>query len=328
MSYRLVKITAVAAAIIGALMANPAAAQGRPYPSKPTRVISCFAAGGTNDLLSRAMARKLEAALGQPFVVENRTGANGMIGADFVAKNPGDPYVLLMGNGATHGSNTTLYPNIPYDAVKDFTPVGMVGVVPIVLIVNSSLPIKSISELVAYANAHPGGMSFGSSGVGGTAHIAGEKFKQMTKLDIAHAPYRGDAPAVTDVLAGQIPMAFVSITSVKSQLKSGRLRVLAVANAKRSPSIPEVPTFAEAGVKEMEFSTWFALMAPAGIPKDVVARLNTEITKAVKSPDMQQTFASQGTDPATATPEELNAFVKSELVKYGKAIKELGIRVE
>lgn len=328
MYYRLIRSTAIAAAILGVLIANPATAQGQAYPSKVTRVISCFAAGGTNDLLSRAMARKLEVALGQPFVVENRTGANGMIGADFVAKNPGDSYLLLMGNGATHGSNPTLYPTIPYDAVKDFTPVGMVGVVPIVLIVNTSLPINSISELAAYTKAHPGAMSYGSSGVGGTAHIAGEKFKRMTKLDITHAPYRGDAPAVTDVLAGQIPMAFVSITSIISQLKSGRLRVLAVANAKRSSSVPDVPTFAEAGIKEMEFSTWFALMAPAGIPKDVVTRLNTEITKAVKSPEMQQTFASQGTDPATATPEELNAFVKSELVKYGKAIKDLGIRVE
>ena len=327
MDEHLVKSTAIAALLCGMLFANPTA-QAQAYPSKVTRVISCFAAGGTNDLLSRAMARKLEMALGQPFVVENRAGANGMIGADFVAKNPGDPYMLLMGNGATHGSNPTLYPNIPYDAVKDFTPVGMVGVVPIVLIVNSALPINSIQELPAYAKAHPGTLSYGSSGVGGTAHIAGEKFKQVTKLDIAHAPYRGDAPAVNDVLAGQIPLAFVSVTSVMSQLKSGRMRVLAVANAKRSPSIPDVPTFAETGVQEMEFSTWFALMAPAGIPRDVVTRLNTEITRAVKSPDMQQTFASQGTDPATATPDELNAFVKAEIVKYGSAIKQLGIRVE
>lgn len=328
MYYRSIRNTAIAAIILGSLTASPASAQGQAYPSKPTKFISCFAAGGTNDLLSRAIARKLEAALGQPYVVENRTGANGMIGADFVAKNPGDPYVLLMGNGATHGSNITLYPNIPYDAVKDFTPVGMVGAVPIVLIASNTLPVKSVQELIAYGKAHPRTLSYGSSGVGGTAHIAGEKFKQMTGLDITHAPYRGDAPAANDVLAGQIPLAFVSITSVISQLKSGRMRVLAVANTKRSASIPDVPTFAEAGVKEMEFASWFAVMAPAGIPKDVVARLNTEITKAVKSPDMQQTFAAQGTDPATATPEELSVFVKAEILKYGKAIKELGIHVE
>ena len=328
MFYRSIRGTAIAAAILGVMIAQPAMVQGQAYPSKVTRVISCFAAGGTNDLLSRAMARKLEAALGHPFVVENRTGANGMIGADFVAKNPGDSYVLLMGNGATHGSNPTLYPNIPYDAVKDFTPVGMVGVVPVMLIASSTLPVKSVQELVAYAKEHPRTLSYGSSGVGGTAHIAGEKFKRMTGLDITHAPYRGDALAAQDVLAGQIPLAFLNITSVISQLKSGRMRVLAVASAKRSPSIPDVPTFAEAGVKEMEFSSWFGLMGPAGMPKDVVAKLNAEITKAVKSPDMQQTFAAQGTDPATAMPDEFAIFVKSEIVKYGKAIKELDIRVE
>ncbi len=328
MDYRLFRYAAIAAALFGTQAVNPTAALGQAYPSKVTKVISPFSAGGTNDYLSRAIARKLEAALGQPFVVENRTGANGMIGADLVAKSPGDPYLLFMGNGATHGANVTLYPKITYDAIKDFTPVAMVGVVPIVLIVSSALPINSIQELTAYAKANPRALSFGSSGLGGTGHITGEKFKQVTGLDIAHVPYRGDAPAVTDVLAGQIPLAFISITSVISQMKSGRMRVLALASAKRSPSIPDVPTFAEAGVKEMEFATWYAIMAPAGIPKDALAILSAEITKAVKSPDMQQAFATQGADPTTATPDELGAFVKSEIAKYGKAIKELGIRAE
>ena len=314
---------AIAAALLTAL---PAGAQD--YPSKTIRVISPFSAGGTNDYLSRAVARKLELAFGKPVVVENRTGANGMIGADYVAKNPGDPYLLFMGNGATHGSNSTLYPKIPYDAVRDFTPVAMVAVVPLVLIVSSALPIKSVAELLAYAKAHPGSMSFGSSGSGSTGHITGEKFRQITGIDAVHVPYKGDAPAVTDVLAGQLPLSFISITSVISHLNSGRMRILAVANAKRSPSIPDVPTFAEAGVKDMEFATWYAIMAPAGIPKDIVNKLNHEISTALDSPDMKQGFATQGAEPTKYTPEELGAFVKSQLARYARMIKELAIRSE
>jgi tripartite-type tricarboxylate transporter receptor subunit TctC len=328
MLHRLLKNAALAATLLGTLAAIPAAAQTSGYPSKVIKLISPFSAGGTNDYLSRAIARKLEGSLGKSVIVENRTGANGMIGADYVAKNPGDAHLLFMGNGATHGVNTTLYPKIPYDAVKDFTPISMVGVVPIVLIVNASLPIKSIPELLAYAKAHPGTMSFGSSGLGGTGHITGEKFKQLTGMDVIHAPYKGDAPAVTDVLGGQIPLAFISTTSVIPYLKSGRMRVLAVANAKRSPSIPDVPTFAEAGIKDMEFATWYAVMAPAGIPKEVVSRLNADISKALDSADLKQGFATQGAEPTKSSPEELGAFVKSEIAKYAKVIKELGIRVD
>jgi tripartite-type tricarboxylate transporter receptor subunit TctC len=319
---------AVAATLFATIAAMPAGAQTSDYPSKTIKVISPFSAGGTNDFLSRAIARKLEASLGKPVIVENRTGANGMIGADFVAKNPGDAHLLFMGNGATHGSNSTLYPKIPYDAVKDFTSVGMVAVVPLVLIVNASLPIKSIPELLAYAKAHPGSMSFGSSGLGSTGHITGEKFKQLTGIDAVHVPYKGDAPALADVLGGQIPLAFMSITSVIPQLNSGRMRILAVANSKRSPSIPDVPTFAEVGVREMEFATWYAIMAPAGIPKDIVNRLNQGISTALDSADMKQSFATQGAEPTKYTPEELDAFVKSQLARYAKMIKELAIRAE
>lgn len=328
MLYRRFMRAAAAATLLVTLAAMPAAAQTSDYPSKTIKVISPFSAGGTNDFLSRAIARRLETALGKPVIVENRTGANGMIGADFVAKNPGDAYLLFMGNGATHGANSTLYPKIPYDAVKDFTSVGMVAVVPLVLIVSSSLPIKSIPDLLAYAKAHPGSMSFGSSGLGSTAHFTGEKFKQLTGIDMVHVPYKGDAPAVSDVLGGQLPLAFISITSVISHLNSGRMRILAVANARRSPSIPDVPTFAEAGVKEMEFATWYAIMAPAGIPKDIVTRLNREISTALDSAEMKQSFATQGAEPTKYTPEELGAFVKAQIARYAKMIKELSIRAE
>jgi tripartite-type tricarboxylate transporter receptor subunit TctC len=328
MFHRVFKLAVGAAILLGSLAAVPAVAQSPDYPTKTTKLISPFSAGGTNDFLSRAVARKLETALGKPVVVENRTGANGMIGADFVAKNPGDPYLLFMGNGATHGSNSTLYPKITYDAVKDFSAVGMVAFVPLVLIVNTALPIKSIPELLAYAKAHPGSMSFGTSGLGSTANFAGEKFKQLTGIDMVHIPYKGDAPAVTDVLGGQLPLAFISITSVISHLNSGRMRILAVANAKRSPSIPDVPTFAEAGVKEMEFATWYAIMAPAGIPKDIVNRLNQEIGTALDSADMKQSFATQGAEPTKFTPDELGAFVKAQIARFARMIKELSIRAE
>jgi len=327
MVFRFVKNTAIAVSVVTAFALNPAAAQDQ-YPSKTTTLVSPFAAGGTNDYLARAMAKKLESTLGKTFIVENRTGANGIIGATYVAKNKGDPHVLLMGNSATHGTNITLYPKTSYDAIKDFTPIGMVGAVPLVMIVSSKLPVNSVQELINYAKANPGTLSFGSSGVGGTGHMTGEKFKQATKMDIVHAAYKGDGPAVADVIAGQIPVAFIGATAVIPHIKSGRLRVLAVASKNRSSSMPDVPTFAEAGVKDVEFVQWYAIMAPADIPKDAATKLSAAVADAVKSPEMKQAFATQGADPITFTQQELSNFIDAEIAKFSKVIKELNIRVE
>jgi len=327
MVFRFVKNTAVAVSVVTAFAFNPAVAQDQ-YPSKTTTLVSPFAAGGTNDYLARAMAKKLESTLGKTFIVENRTGANGIIGATYVAKNKGDPHVLLMGNSATHGTNITLYPKTSYDAIKDFTPIGMVGAVPLVMIVSSKLPVNSVQELINYAKANPGTLSFGSSGVGGTGHMTGEKFKQATKMDIVHAAYKGDGPAVADVIAGQIPVAFIGATAVIPHIKSGRLRVLAVASKNRSSSMPDVPTFAEAGVKDVEFSQWYAIMAPADIPKDAATKLSAAVADAVKSPEMKQAFATQGADPITFNQQELSNFIDTEIAKFSKVIKELNIRVE
>lgn len=318
---------ATAAAALAMVFINTAAADDS-YPSKVTTLISPFAAGGTNDFLARAMAKKLESTLGKTFIVENRAGANGIIGASYVAKNAGDPYVLLFGNSATHGTNITLYPKTSYDAIKDFTPIGMVGAVPLVLIVSSKLPVHSVQELIAYGKANPGKLSYGSSGIGGTGHITGEKFKQVTGMDIVHAGYKGDAPAVADVLAGQIPAAFVGATAVISHLKSGRLRVLAVAGKNRSSAMPDIPTFAEAGVKDIEVVQWYAVMAPAGIPKPVADKLSAAVADAVKSPEMKKAFQTQGADPITANSAELDSFIKAEIAKFATVIKELNIRVE
>lgn len=327
MAFRFFKSAAAATAMVSVFAVNPAAAED-PYPSKTTSIVSPFAAGGTNDYLARAMAKKLEATLGKPFIVENRTGANGIIGATHVAKNKGDPYVLLMGNSATHGTNLTLYPKTSYDAIKDFTPIGMVGAVPLVMIVSSKLPVNSVQDLIAHAKANPGTLSFGSSGIGGTGHMTGEKFKQATSMDIVHAAYKGDGPAVADVIAGQIPVAFIGATAVIPHMKSGRIRVLAVASKNRSSSMPDVPTFAEAGVKDVEFVQWYAIMAPAGMPQNAATRLSTAVSEAVKSPEMQQAFATQGADPIIAGPQELAAFINAEIAKFARVIKELNIRVE
>jgi tripartite-type tricarboxylate transporter receptor subunit TctC len=327
MVFRFIKHTAAAMVLTSIFGINHAAAED-PYPSRTTTLVSPFAAGGTNDYLARAMAKKLEDTLGKTFIVENRTGANGIIGASYVARSKGDPYSLLMGNSATHGTNITLYPKTPYNPIKDFTPIGMVGAVPLVMIVTSKLPVKTVQELIEYAKANPGTLNFGSSGVGGTGHMTGEKFKQMTKMDIMHAAYKGDGPAVADVLGGQIPVAFVGATAVVPHLKSGRLRVLAVASSNRSSSMPDVPTFAEAGVKEVEFVQWYAIMAPAGIPKDAANKLSAAVADAVKSPEMKQAFATQGADPIVAGPKELESYIDSEIAKFAKVIKELDIRVE
>ncbi|KRB70660.1 Bug family tripartite tricarboxylate transporter substrate binding protein [Noviherbaspirillum sp. Root189] len=327
MVFRLIKGAATAAALVSIFGINPAAAEDT-YPSRTTTLVSPFAAGGTNDYLARAMAKKLETTLGKTFIVENRTGANGIIGATYVAKNKGDPYTLLMGNSATHGTNLTLYPKTTYNPIKDFTPIGMVGAVPLVMVVSSKLPVKSVQDLIAYAKANPGTLSFGSSGVGGTGHMTGEKFKKATSMDIIHAAYKGDGPAVADVIAGQIPVAFIGATAVVPHMKSGRLRVLAVAGKNRSSSMPDVPTFAEAGVQDIDFVQWYAIMAPADIPKDVANKLSAAVADAVKSPEMKQAFATQGADPITAGPKELESFIDAEITKFGKVIKELNIRVE
>jgi tripartite-type tricarboxylate transporter receptor subunit TctC len=319
---------ATAAIVLISIFGRTHAAADDPYPSQTTTLVSPFAAGGTNDYLTRVLAKKLEDTLGKTFIVENRTGANGIVGASYVARNKGNPYLLLMGNSATHGTNITLYPKTPYNAIRDFTPIGLVGAVPLVMIVTSKLPVKTVQELIEYAKANPGKLTFGSSGVGGTGHMTGEKFKQMTKMDIMHAGYKGDGPAVADVLGGQIPVAFVGATAVVPHLKSRRLRVLAVASSSRSSSMPDVPTFAEAGVKDVEFVQWYAVMAPAGIPKDAANKLSAAVADAVKSSEMKQAFAAQGADPIVAGPKELELYIDSEIAKFAKVIKELDIRVE
>ncbi|MBO9354916.1 tripartite tricarboxylate transporter substrate binding protein [Bordetella petrii] len=317
-------IRRVGAALLIAGFAMPAQAE---YPAdRPIQFISPYAAGGANDFLTRLMARYMGEAMHANIVVDNKSGANGMIGAANVAKAKPDGYTLLMGNSATHGTNPTLYKKQPYDAAKDFTPVAMVASVPIVMVVNAGLGINSVEDLLKYGKTHR--MSFGSSGVGGTGHLTGEAFKASTGLDMVHVPYKGDSPAVTDAMGGQVDLAFVGTASATAQQASGRIKILAVAHSSRTRALPDVPTMAEAGFPGLEFSQWYALFAPAGTPEDVVAKLNAANKTALANPEVQKSLDAQSAEGTYRTPQQLEAFYQSEIKRFGDLIKKLNLSVD
>jgi tripartite-type tricarboxylate transporter receptor subunit TctC len=261
-------------------------------------------------------------------VAENKTGANGIVGATFVAKSAPDGYAVLTGNSATHGTNPTLYPKLPYDAVKDFAPISMVGFVPLTLSVDIRLGINNIAELIAYGKKNPGKLAFSSSGVGSTGHLAGEAFKAASGIDMVHAPYKGDAPAIGDVAAGQIALSFVGVASASALYQSGKIKVLAVASAKRSTTMPDVPTFAEAGFKDIEISQWFALFTRAGTPKETIDLMNAAAKNVLSRPEIQKGIITQGAEYQYSTPEQLAAFTQTEIKRFGDIIRRLNIKVD
>ena len=311
-------LRALAAGLLCTLASTSALAAD--YPDRPIQFVSPYAAGGTNDYLTRLMARYMGEALKANIVVENRAGANGIVGAGYVAKSQPDGYTVLMGNSATHGTNPTLYPDAPYDAVKDFAPVGMVGSVPIVLAVNAALGVNNVKELIEYGRKNPGKLSFGSSGLGGTGHLAGESVKAAAKLDMVHVPYKGDAPAVTDTMGGQVSMSFVGIASASPHVGSGKLKIIAIA------SLPDVPTLDEAGLGDIEFAQWYALFARAGTPPQVIKALNDATRKTIDREDVQKSMSTQGAEPTYMTPDQLAAFSKSEVERFHDIIKRLDIQ--
>jgi tripartite-type tricarboxylate transporter receptor subunit TctC len=298
------------------------------FPDKPIQFISPFAAGGANDYLTRLMAQHMATELKGTIVAENKTGANGIVGATFVAKSAPDGYAVLTGNSATHGTNPTLYPKLPYDAVKDFAPISMVGFVPLTLSVDIRLGINNIAELIAYGKKNPGKLAFSSSGVGSTGHLAGEAFKAASGIDMVHAPYKGDAPAIGDVAAGQIALSFVGVASASALYQSGKIKVLAVASAKRSTTMPDVPTFAEAGFKDIEISQWFALFTRAGTPKETIDLMNAAAKNVLSRPEIQKGIITQGAEYQYSTPEQLAAFTLSEIKRFGDIIRRLNIKVD
>ena len=316
---------------LGALVAAVAfnAIAQAPYPNHPVRIVVPFPAGGTTDILARAAAQKLTETLGQPFVVENRAGAGGNIGAELVAKSAPDGYTMLMGTVGTHAINPSLYEKMPYDHVKDFVPVVLVAGVPNVLVVNPALPVKSVQELVAYAKANPGKLNFASSGSGTSIHLSGELFKTMTGVQMQHVPYKGSAPALADLAGGQVQLMFDNLPSALALIKGGKLRALAVTSLQRSTALPDVPTVAESGLPGFEASSWFGLLAPAGTPKDAVAKVNGEVAKWLATPEAKKKLAAQGAIVASGlTPEDFSRHIATETTKWHKVVKESGAKVE
>ena len=318
-------LAAICAFVLGIV---PADAMAQSYPSRPVRLVVPFPAGGTTDILARAMAEKLSSALGQQFVVDNRPGAGGNIGSDIVAKSPPDGYTLLMGTVGTHAINPSLYPKMPYDHVKDFAPVVLVAGVPNVLVVNPGVPAKTVAELIALAKDKPGSINFASSGNGTSIHLSGELFKLLAGVQIAHVPYKGSAPALTDLIGGQVQIMFDNLPSALPHIKGGKLRALAVTSSKRAPALPDLPTIAESGVAGFEASSWFGILAPAATPRDIVQRINAEANKALHAPDMREKLLAQGAEAVGNSPEFFADYIRSETVKWAKVVKDSGATVD
>ena len=309
-----------------ALAASHALAQA--WPTKPIKWIVPFAPGGTTDILGRTIGDKLGVALGQPVIIENKPGAGGGLGADFVAKAAPDGYTILGGTISTNAINTSLYKDLPYDPVKDFVPLTLIARVPNMLVVNNDVPAKNVAELVVLLKKSPGKYNFASSGNGTSQHLSGELFKSMAGVDMQHIPYKGSPPALQDVMGGCVTMTFDNITTAWPLAKGGKLRALGVTTAKRSPAAPDVPTLAEAGLTGYEVGSWQGVFAPAGTPPEIVKRLNTEIVKIINLPEVKEKLLLLGAEPVGNSLEEFTIFVKAEVVKWGDIVKKSGARVD
>jgi tripartite-type tricarboxylate transporter receptor subunit TctC len=303
-----------------------ASAQAQGWPSKPIRVIVPFTPGGSTDIVARQLGEKLSTALGQPVVIENKPGAGGTIGTDMVAKSAPDGYTLLVIPGA-HTINASLYAGLPYDPVKDFEPVIQIAVVATMVVVNPSVPVKSIDELLKLAQAHPGTLNYGSAGTGTVTHMTGELFNLMSGAGLRHVPYKGSSQALTDLIGGQVQVMFANFPGTLQHVQAGRLRVLAVNGVKRSPLLPETPTVAESGISGYDANTWYGVLAPAGTPAAIVARLNTELARALDSPEIRKTLAAEGGEVVAGTPEQFAAFLRQDIAKWAKVVKASGAKV-
>ena len=325
---RLILVPALAAVAVFLPAAWSGGAFAQAFPSKPVKLVIPFPPGGSLDAVGRAIADKLTQMWGQSVVVDNKPGAGGNIGADFVAKSAPDGYTVVMGALSTHAVNPSLYPKMPYDAVKDFAPISLVAITPNVLVVNPSLPVNSVKDLIAYAKANPGKLSFGSGSNGSAGHLAGELFKVDTGTDMVHIPFKGGAPALQALLAGDTQLMFDNLANSMQQVKAGKLKALAVTTEKRSALVSDLPTMAESGVPGFDISTWFGIMAPAGTPPDVIAKWNTDLVKVLNSPDMRERMTAQGAEAAPDTPAEFSAFIARELAKYARIVKASGAKVD
>ncbi|MGV3729084.1 Bug family tripartite tricarboxylate transporter substrate binding protein [Hydrogenophaga sp.] len=312
-------------ALAAAMTATGAMAQA--WPSRPITLIVPFAAGGTTDVLARALGERLQQSLGQPVVIESKPGAGATIGADFVAKAKPDGYTLLVG-AVHHTIATSVYKKLPYDFQKDLAPITTIAMVPNVLVVNANTPARNVNELVALLKAEPAKANYGSNGNGTAQHLIGTQFQNNTGAKLTHIAYKGSGPLATDLLGGQVLMSFDTITPVLPHIKAGKLRPLAVTTATRSPALPDVPTLDEAGLKGFNIGTWFGVLAPVATPKDIQARLNTEMVKILKSPEFRQRMADIGADPIGDSQEQMAATIKAETEKFGKLVKDANVTIE
>lgn len=302
-------------------------AQAQTYPSKPIRMVVGFPAGGTTNIMARTIGAKMAEQFGQPVIIDNRPGASGIIGADIVAKAQPDGYTLLM-SSSTHGTNLSLYSKLPYDTIKDFSPVALVATTPYVLVVHPALPVQSVSELIAYLKARPGKLNFSSSSNGTAQHLAGELLKRTAGVDIQHIPYKGTGALLPDLLAGRISLAFENVSVMAPYIKSGAMRALAVTSTKRSSVLPNVMTMAEAGLPDFIVVGWFGIFTAAGTPPEIVKRLNTQIAMIMKESDISKRMLTLGADPLSGPPNDLRDLLAREIDVWGKVIREAGIRLD
>lgn len=322
-----VKWVAWVLASLAVVVAGPVAGQGA-FPSKPIKLIVPYPPGGGADIFARTLSQKLGENLGQQVVVDNKAGANGIIGTDMVAKSAPDGYTLVLGNIGPNAINQAIYPALPYDCVKDFAPVALTGYTAHILAVNTKVPVSSVAELIALAKAQPGKLTYASSGIGGSPHLAGELFKLMTGTNMVHVPYKGASPGNTDLIAGQVDLTFNTLPPLLQFAKTGKIKALAVTGAKRASALPDVPTIEESGVKGYDVTTWYGILAPAGTPPEIVARLNAEIVKTLKTPEVYQKLQGQGFDVDTSTPEAFATLIRDEVDKWKKVAKEANVKAE
>ncbi|HYF18532.1 MAG TPA: tripartite tricarboxylate transporter substrate binding protein [Ramlibacter sp.] len=314
--------------LLSALAAAALPARAQNFPARPLRILVPFAPGGSTDLLARLVARPLGERLGQPVVVENRPGAGGNIAADAVAKSAPDGYTLVMGSIGTHATNALVYASMPYDAVRDFAPVTLVGAATLVLVVHPSLPARTVTELVDLLKAKPGEFSYASGGIAASQHLAGEMFKYATRTSMQHVPYKGSAGALQDLIGGRVPIMFADLPLVLQHINSGALRALGVADPERSPTLPNVPTVAQAGVPNYSATAWYGLFAPARTPEPVLAKLQGEVADIVKLPDVRKTMLDMGAKPSGISGAELRRFQEAEIARWRDVVREANIRME
>ncbi|MEO6564978.1 MAG: tripartite tricarboxylate transporter substrate binding protein [Casimicrobiaceae bacterium] len=316
-----------ALAAVFALLLSPGLVYAQAWPNKPVKLVVPFPAGGGTDAFARPLAAALSQALGQTFFIDNRGGAGGTIGAEIVAKSPNDGYTFLVG-AVHHTIAVSVYSKLPYDLEKDLMPVTLVAMVPNVVVVHPKVPVNSLTELIAYAKANPNKLNFGSAGNGTSHQLAAELFKTSTGTQMNHIPYKGAGPAMQDLLAGQVDLMFDGMGSSAPQIRGGKLRPLAVTTTTRSPAFPDVPTVQESGVPGYEVTTWYGLWAPAGTPPDIVSKLQAEVSKAMLKPDLKEIWAAQGASPGGNSPQQFTAYIRKEVVKWAKVVKDSGARID